>query len=366
MKSFWVFVFIGIVVLGFIFWDKISPGDSEITAPDESESVIVMEEPDLAPQDTAWMPANSEDYRALIRAQRWNEALNHLDALDAEKIPIDALDAKHLCLMQEGRFDEADRVVEEIVIRAPNSPSALRCVLRSLNQESLSPSQKRQRLSLVAGAFPDIDSETSARLVREVEQINAWMPSSIQGQVAVEKYRVVPNDCLWNICKDFRKRHGFSMESGLIRLLNGLEKDMIYPGQTLLIPKEKITLKIYRKNWLLAVFIGDCLLSAYQVGLGRMDKTPGGQFVIKTRLEHPDWYSEQHGRIIPFGDPENILGTRWLGFENQENARGFGIHGTSQPESIGKNMSSGCIRLRNEDVEILFEIVARGTPVEVM
>jgi lipoprotein-anchoring transpeptidase ErfK/SrfK len=127
-----------------------------------------------------------------------------------------------------------------------------------------------------------------------------------------------------------------------------------------------MSIKIWRKNWLLAVFLGDKLLCAYQVGLGSKDSTPQGEFVIKTRLKNPDWYSDKHGKIIPFDDPENILGTRWMGFENQENARGLGIHGTKDPDSIGKNRSSGCIRLVNEDMEDLFDVIPRGTPVTVL
>ena len=97
-----------------------------------------------------------------------------------------------------------------------------------------------------------------------------------------------------------------------------------------------------------------------------LGSTPLGQFLVETRLENPDWYSEKHGKLIPHGDPENVLGSRWLGFDKKENARGLGIHGTGQPESIGRNMSSGCIRLLNEDAEQLFEIVSRGTTVEVL
>ena len=46
---------------------------------------------------------------------------------------------------------------------------------------------------------------------------------------------------------------------------------------------------------------------------------------------------DDQGRAIPFGDPENILGTRWMGFENSPGARGYGIHGTARPETIGRD-----------------------------
>ena len=53
-----------------------------------------------------------------------------------------------------------------------------------------------------------------------------------------------------------------------------------------------------------------------------------------------------------------MLGTRRLDLGD-----GYGIHGTDHPESIGKAASHGCVRLRNEDIEKLYDMVPVGTPV---
>ncbi|MHC4944094.1 MAG: L,D-transpeptidase family protein [Planctomycetota bacterium] len=364
MKSFLVLIIVLVAVAGFVFWDKLFPGDSEAEKMEAEEQPVVVKAADPAPPSPR--EGASSSYQELARAGRWQEAVEMIGSLNENEVDMNALATMHYCLAQEGRWPEAEDVLASIMSRETSSPISLSCVLISMKNESLTPVEKRRRLSRVAGSFPSLDAETADWLAREVKTVNAMLPVSIQGLVEMEKYKVVPNDCLWNICKDYRRKLGLNMESGLICLLNGLEKDVIYPGQTLMIPKKPVTIKIYRNNWLLTVFIGDCLLAAYRVGLGRMNKTPAGKFLIKTRLEDPDWYSDQHGRLIPFGDPDNILGTRWLGFESQEHARGFGIHGTTEPESIGKNLSSGCIRMLNEDVESLFNITARGTSVEVM
>ena len=71
-------------------------------------------------------------------------------------------------------------------------------------------------------------------------------------------------------------------------------------------------------------------------------------------------------KTIPYGDPENVLGTRWMGFENQPGVMGYGIHGTERPESIGGDESMGCVRMRNREVEELFGVVPRGTPVRIL
>ena len=93
-------------------------------------------------------------------------------------------------------------------------------------------------------------------------------------------------------------------------------------------------------------------------------KTPEGKFVVGDRLKNPDWY--RNGRKIPFGHPDNRLGTRWLGFKRTARASGYGIHGTDDPSSIGKEVSEGCVRLENADVEELFEWVGVGTEVEIV
>ena len=67
---------------------------------------------------------------------------------------------------------------------------------------------------------------------------------------------------------------------------------------------------------------------------------------------------------IPPGDPRNELGTRWIGFEPTNGS--YGIHGTIAPESIGKAVGNGCVRMLNEDVEELYDLVVAETPVEVI
>jgi lipoprotein-anchoring transpeptidase ErfK/SrfK len=85
--------------------------------------------------------------------------------------------------------------------------------------------------------------------------------------------------------------------------------------------------------------------------------TPIGTFTIKNRIPNPAYY--RPGKVIGPG-PSNPLGTRWMGLD----LKGYGIHGTDEPDSIGYARSHGCIRLRNDDVEELFELLRAGDIVE--
>ncbi|MHC0036005.1 L,D-transpeptidase [Pseudoneobacillus sp. C159] len=92
------------------------------------------------------------------------------------------------------------------------------------------------------------------------------------------------------------------------------------------------------------------------------DLTPEGTFTITVKAKDP-YYRKKD---IPGGAPDNPLGTRWIGFDAENtDGRIFGLHGTNQPESIGKNVSQGCIRLQNEAIESLFDYIPIGTKIVV-
>jgi lipoprotein-anchoring transpeptidase ErfK/SrfK len=96
----------------------------------------------------------------------------------------------------------------------------------------------------------------------------------------------------------------------------------------------------------------------YPVAVGAAaTPSPTGNYTVIARVAHPTWYGP--GRIVPPGK-SNPLGPRWIGLSR----KGYGIHGTSNPRSIGRPASHGCIRMHNADVEELFGLVAVGDAVE--
>ena len=108
----------------------------------------------------------------------------------------------------------------------------------------------------------------------------------------------------------------------------------------------------------LAVVENDAVVQVFAVAVGAPNSpSPTGTFTIVNRITDPTYYHP--GKVIAAG-PQNPLGTRWIGL----NQKGYGIHGTDQPSSIGDAKSHGCIRLRNADVERLFERVRPGDVVE--
>ena len=98
----------------------------------------------------------------------------------------------------------------------------------------------------------------------------------------------------------------------------------------------------------------------YRCSTGTGGSTPIGTFKIVDKIEHPPWH-KPGGKAIPYGDPENLLGTHWLALDQP----GYGLHGTWEPESIGSQTSAGCVRLLNTDIEELYTILPKGTLVTI-
>jgi lipoprotein-anchoring transpeptidase ErfK/SrfK len=108
----------------------------------------------------------------------------------------------------------------------------------------------------------------------------------------------------------------------------------------------------------LALMEGDRVLKLYDVAVGKASTpTPRGEFVVINRVPHPTWYGP-NGPVPPGKD--NPIGTRWMGLS----VAGYGIHGTNAPASIGRAASHGCIRMRQQDLEELFDLVTVGMVVE--
>ncbi len=108
----------------------------------------------------------------------------------------------------------------------------------------------------------------------------------------------------------------------------------------------------------------------YGIGVGRPGFEWAGVKEITRKAEFPDWVAppemlKRRPDIPPFvrgGDPENPLGWRALYLGSSL----YRIHGTNEPESIGFEVSSGCIRMRNEDIADLYKRVKVGTKVLVI
>ena len=176
----------------------------------------------------------------------------------------------------------------------------------------------------------------------------------------------------WRIAAHFEKGDGdflgklaatFNTPVALIAKANNIQGANIRIGEALRLidgNAHAFALTVSKSRNDLLVALDGKYFKRYRVSTGENNKTPVGTFKIVDKIPQPPWH-KPGGKAIPYGDPENQLGTHWLALD----LPGYGIHGTWEPDSIGKQTSAGCVRMLNGDVEELYTILPKGTLVTI-
>lgn len=156
---------------------------------------------------------------------------------------------------------------------------------------------------------------------------------------------------------------------GLLMRANSITApERIRVGQRLKYTPKDFRIVIERSTCRLFLLDTAGIFKRYYVGLGMPGyETALGKYTIGNKQKDPTWFKPGAGPVPP-NDPENELGTRWMPLIPLDAGlpTDLGIHGTIAPESIGKYESHGCPRLKREDVEELYDLVVRSTPVEIV
>lgn len=166
-------------------------------------------------------------------------------------------------------------------------------------------------------------------------------------------HEVVPGDSLGKLAKKY------NTTKELIKKTNVLKSDVIRVGQKLRIWNTPFNVQVKKAQNILMLKNGDELLKVYHISTGSNNITPVGTFKIATKLPNPVWFKPGSAPIPP-ESPENVLGTRWMGFDTDPH---YGIHGTTEPDKIGQQVTAGCVRMRNAEVEELYDLLPVGTQV---
>ena len=166
-------------------------------------------------------------------------------------------------------------------------------------------------------------------------------------------HTIVPGDTLSALAKKYHT----TIE--LLRKSNAITGDKIYAARKLKVMKYRFSVSVEKRRNRLTLLADGKPLKRYRVATGQKGSTPVGVFKITNKLKNPTWFHA--GLVLPPDSPENILGSRWLGFD----LPGYGIHGTTLPQTIGSQSSKGCVRMFNSDVEELYDLLPAGTRVVV-
>lgn len=216
--------------------------------------------------------------------------------------------------------------------------------------EILEAKESYQKILSDHSDFSDIE-----KVQKELEDLNMELIfSNTMAPDRTVMHEVLSGDTLGVLAK----KYGTTID--LIKRSNRLTSNVIRVGQKLRMWTGTFNIFIDKSQNLLTLKDQEDILKVYSVSTGEGNITPVGEFKIVSRLVDPVWFNK--GIVVPPESPQNVLGTRWLGFD----LSGYGIHGTIDPETIGRQVTAGCVRMYNEDVEELYNIIPRGTRVVIV
>lgn len=213
---------------------------------------------------------------------------------------------------------------------------------------------------------PRVERNERVALLAEADKLNDRLVWSSTPGPKFLSVKVEPGDSYWRIARRLWKQKKTTATAGMIRAINQVAPNRLRAGQSLKVPTEAVSLLVDKSDYTLYVLLGGAYVRRYPIGVGKGGSTPEGSFVIKGKTPKPTWRDPKTGKRYRYGEPGHLIGSRWLGFETPDGAStGYGIHGTIEPDTIGKDASEGCVRLVNAHVEALFELVPEGAAVTV-
>lgn len=164
----------------------------------------------------------------------------------------------------------------------------------------------------------------------------------------------------------------------LIERINGIDARRLQAGQGVQVIRGPVHAQIDKSDYRMDLFVEDpdglrIYLKSYTVGLGEFDSTPIGKWLVKPGSKvgpangGPSWVNPRTGERYDRNDPNIPIGEYWMALEgmddNTRDKKGYGIHATNDQESIGRQESMGCIRMRDEDVDQVFYTLFEGASI---
>ena len=189
---------------------------------------------------------------------------------------------------------------------------------------------------------------------KKIEEINIKLLfSPVSGPKSI-LYEIKPGDTLAKIAKEFKTTTELIIKS------NNLKDDKILSGRKIRVWTAPFSIVVDKSQNTLILKTDEEIIKTYIVSTGINNSTPVGNFKIINKLPLPTWFKA--GAVVAPNSPDNILGARWLGFD----LPGYGIHGTTDPVNLGKQITQGCVRMSNSDIEELYAVVPIGTEVTIV
>lgn len=249
---------------------------------------------------------------------------------------------------------------------ADSNPEAAEMINEALEYLNASPKKVIEARDLLNKTLQmPISSEQREFVKSHMSRLAAdWLFSRkiYPGDPLTDTYKVQPGDLLSSIGDKFNTPHQIIMQINHISSPRALQA-----GQTLKVVNGPFHARVNRSDFRLDLYLQNTFINSYPVGLARKEfETPTGLWVVKTdgKLIRPTWTDPDTGKTYLAEDPNYPLGARWIairGLEGNALGRtGFALHGTKDEDSIGQRSSRGCIRMHNDDIVLMYNLLMPG------
>jgi lipoprotein-anchoring transpeptidase ErfK/SrfK len=259
-------------------------------------------------------------------------------------------------LLASGKQDKAIEAYQTVVNSYPGTEAAEQSLrkLAGIYSEKGDQEKARYYYNRLLKNFPNIsDAEGVRSKLGEISTQMMRSPEITSGSI---EYVVQSGDSLYAIAKKYNTTVNF------IKKMNSLNTDVLQIGQKLKVNVSTFSILVDKSKNALILYKDGEPFKTYSVATGRDNSTPVGSFTITDKLVQPAWTKPDTGEIILPDSDQYELGARWLAISE----KGYGIHGTHDDSYIGKQTTSGCVRMHNVDVIEVYDIVPVGTVVKIV
>lgn len=219
--------------------------------------------------------------------------------------------------------------------------------------------------ALASGKLSPAETRAAKSQLAALNDTIVFSPSRFDADPWTGSFTVPPGGVLAKMAKRF------SVTPELLQRVNDIsDPRRLQAGQSIKIVKGPLHAVVDKSDFTMDLYFGapggpgSSYLTTYRVGLGANDSTPTGKWLVGTKLPNPTYHSPRGEGVISADDPDNPLGEYWIALSGVEGGAvgklSYGIHGTIEPDSIGTMASMGCIRMLNEDVARVFEMLTEG------